>query len=83
MATLAMAFLRRVLIRRRFCNPGPSCAQIHHGSLVDVATALRDIIVAEHVLPANTIDLETLNARLQAEARSARANAAYATRMHA
>ena len=78
MANLAKDLPRCALTRHRFCSRGPSCAQIHHGSLVDVATALRDIIVAEQVLPANTIDLETLNARLQAEARSARANAAYA-----
>jgi hypothetical protein len=55
-------------------------AQVHHGSMLDLATVLRDVIVAEQVLDADRLDLAALQARVKAEARSQGANAAYVCR---
>jgi len=52
--------------------------QIHHGTLLDIASTLRDVIVAEQVLAADRIDLPALQGRIKAESRSQGANAAYA-----
>ena len=59
---------------------GHKCCQIHHGTLLDIASTLRDVIVAEQVLAADRIDLAALQGRIKAESRSQSANAAYVLR---